>query len=116
MSRIYLAYIAGAYSAPTPHEREINIQDAWRLGAEVAALGVLPVVPHMMSAHLDALQPQEWWLAATLELMRKCDVLVLLPSWRRSTGTQGERLEAEGMGMPVLHGVDDLKLWLRGRA
>ena len=113
-SDIPLIYVAGPYSAPSAHMREINIQGAWRLGAQVAAVGAMPIVPHMSSAHLDGLQSQEWWIAATLELMKRCDAVIFTPNYVSSKGSLGEEDEARRLKIPRFYSVVGLDLWLHG--
>ena len=109
---IPLVYVAGPYSAPTEEGRDTNIQEAWTLGCQVATLGALPVVPHMNTAHMDALQDQQWWLDATLELMLRCDAVIMLPSWPRSHGATNERAVALKVGLPVFETMPELAEWV----
>jgi hypothetical protein len=110
-----LIYIAGPYRAARVDQREINIQNAWRAAARVAELGAMPVCPHANSAHLDDLQPADFWLEGTLELMRRCDGVLLLQGWEDSAGSRGELREAAAKGLPVFITHFQLRLWLRGR-
>lgn len=110
--QIKLVYVAGRYRAPTAHEREINIQEAYRWGCKVAAAGAYPIVPHCNTAHQDDLQTSEWWLAATLEAMRRCDAVLLFGDWDYSEGACGEMREALRLGLPVFATVWQLRRWL----
>lgn len=104
-----LIYIAGPYSAPAAAARLRNVQEA----REVADLinrvyGDLAcaVVPHFLSAGIeDSLSPERWY-AATLEVLRRCDAVVLTARWAESTGAREERAEAYRRGMPVFQEAD----------
>jgi len=113
VKKIKLIYVAGPYRARLPSEVEINIHNAWRLGVEVAKLGAMPVIPHANSAHMDGLQSDDFWLEATLELMRRCDAVILTPNWERSFGARGEVDEAKRCGIPIFYGLATLECWLR---
>lgn len=42
-----------------------------------------------------------FWLEGTLELLRRCDAVLLVPGWEKSSGTRAEIEEAERLGIPV---------------
>lgn len=43
-----------------------------------------------------------------MELLRRCDAVVLCPGYGRSTGTQDEIEEAKRRGLPIFSTVDAL--------
>lgn len=104
-------YIAGPYRAPTPYAVERNIRAAEAMILPVADLGLVPVVPHLMFRSHDGALPDAWFLAATLEIMRRCDAVLLLPTWQESSGAMAERNEAIRIGLPVFDSMDGLCLW-----
>lgn len=108
-----LVYIAGAYRGATPYETEQNIRRAEREGLEAAQLGTMPVIPHTMTRYFDGTVTHEFWLAGTLELMRRCDALLIAPGWENSAGTQAEIKEAHRLNIPVFYSQRGLADWLR---
>lgn len=111
-----IVYCAGRFTAPTREGVEANILAATDIGVAVAALGACPCVPHSNTAdpRYEALQPYEWWLDATLELLRKCDAVMLVPGWHDSRGARGEVIEAQRLGIPVFDELAELQSWLEG--
>jgi hypothetical protein len=109
---IPLVYIAGPYTAPTDEGIRENIESAWEVGYSVASLEAMPVVPHMNTAHMDDLHDQEWWLAATMELLMRCDAIYMMDNWRESRGATAERARAEQLGIPVFESFDTLATWI----
>jgi hypothetical protein len=109
---VKLVYVAGPYRAPTGWGIECNIVAARKLGAAVAQLGAFPVVPHANTAHYDGLAGDAFWLEGTLELLRRCDAVVLVDGWRDSSGTRGEVAEAERLGKMVFSSIDALADWI----
>lgn len=110
-------YVAGPYRAATREGVELNIQAAKRVGLLVAKLGASPIIPHMNTAHLDAVDPSigdEYWLAATMELMRRCDAVVLVPGWENSEGTLAEIDEAHRLGLKVFATMHAFHRWADG--
>lgn len=102
-----LIYIAGPYRAPTAWQREQNIHRARTWGVAVAHAGAYPVIPHANAAHFDGEAEDALWLAGTLELMRRCDAVLMIPRWSDSSGARAEHDEAMRLGIPVLHANDD---------
>lgn len=97
-------YVAGPYRARTRQAVEFNIQAARAVGLLCCRKGWSPIIPHSNTSHLDAMDPSigdEFWLASTMELLRRCDAVVLVPGWERSQGTRDEIIEAEKLGIPV---------------
>jgi len=109
-----LVYIAGPFRGANAWEVENNIRDAESYGFKVAEIGAVPVIPHTMYRFWDGTLTDEFWLAATLETMRRCDAVLLLPNWKRSTGSKAEKAEAIRLGMPVFESQPFLALrkWL----
>lgn len=43
-----------------------------------------------------------------IEMLEKCDGIVMLPDWRTSVGATIEQAWAKKIGIPVYHGVEDI--------
>lgn len=108
-----VVYVAGPLLGPNDWEVTRNIHRAASLGYEVAKLGAYPVIPHTNtgSVFIGTMTP-EFWYAGTLELLSRCDAMVLVPGWEDSKGTREEVQEAKRNSMPIFERVDDLKKWL----
>ena len=66
--------------------------------------------PVMNSCNFDGIASDEHFLNGTLELMSRCDkVIVIARDWERSVGTRGEVEKAFELGMNVIM-IDDKKL------
>lgn len=103
-----LIYVAGRYRAATREAVAANIEAARQVGVQAARLGWYPVIPHANTAHmeLDLEHGDEFWLAGTLELMTRCDAVVLVDGWEGSVGTAGEIAKADQIHLPVFRGLD----------
>lgn len=107
-----LVYLAGPYSAII--ERTMNLRLAFEAGAAVCDLGVpdlFPVSPTRSTAHLDAHGTPEYFYAGTLELMRRCDAVMVFGDWRQSKGAVAEVEEAQRLGIPVFLDANSLRRW-----
>jgi hypothetical protein len=111
-----LVYIAGKFTGKTRADVDQNIAAAVALALEVARIGAMPVCPHSNTSHPDfeSLQPYTFWIDGTLELLRRCDAVVMVDNWRDSSGAKGEREEAIKLGMPVFYSVSALGEWMVG--
>lgn len=109
-----LVYVAGPFSGPDRAAVEANIDRAESLGVEVASTGAMPVIPHANTSdpRFETVQKYQFWIDGTLELLRRCDALILTPDWERSNGARGEELEALRMGIPVFRDCAALERWL----
>jgi hypothetical protein len=47
-------------------------------------------------------------LDGDLAILKKCDVLLMTPDWKRSAGATEEREYARQQGMPVYYALQDL--------
>ncbi len=85
-----LVYVAGKYRDKTPFRVAANI----RLAAEVALRywqrGYAVICPHMNTAFFDGEAEDSVWLAGDLEMILRCDMVVMLPNWRDSHGAMVE--------------------------
>jgi hypothetical protein len=113
-----LVYLAGPYRPYTDeygqaHSIAENVRHAAQLGVAIWKRGYVAVIPHTMTY----LNPQEQgrrgdggiagvspetFLAGEMELLSRCDMLVLMPTWRVSKGAAAEREHALKLGIPVL--------------
>lgn len=105
-------YIAGPYRAKSGWEIEQNIRKAEELGLEVAKLGAVPLIPHTQYRFFQGQLPDEFWLEGTLELLRRCDGAIFLPTWTSSSGSKTERKECERLVKPVFDHLHKLAVWL----
>jgi hypothetical protein len=114
---IRLIYVAGAFrSNATPYnqwEQVQNIREAEALGLAVWKLGAAAIVPHLLTEHFQGALPDAVWLERDLEIMRRCDGVLLVPNWPTSVGATAEKIEAERVGLPVFETLRELDDWLK---
>lgn len=112
---LLLVYVAGPYRSGTAFGREENIFAARKVGAELVTNGFMPVIPHANTAHFDGLNTDDFFLEGTLEMMRRCDVVFLIPGHEKSSGARAEKAEAANLGIPVVDNMYALELLLQER-
>lgn len=105
-------YIAGPYRAPNAWEREQNIRRAEELALAVWRMGAAALCPHTNTRHFQDAAPDQVWLDGDLELLSRCDAVLLTLDWARSAGARAERAFALAHHIPVFHWKTDLADWL----
>jgi hypothetical protein len=109
-------YLAGKYTEKAPYLTQRNIDLARRYAQEIALLGALPITPHLLLAHFEGIQDYSWSSDVTMQLMRRCDAVYMLPKYEQSNGAMAELTEAIRLEMPVFYHLSELKIWLYGKA
>lgn len=104
MSEKTLVYVAGSFRAKTPYLVEKNIRAAEYLSVAVANTSEgFPVCPHTMGRYLSGAAPDQVWLDGDLEMMRRCDAVLVCPGYEKSSGTLAEIAEAFQVGIPIYY-------------
>jgi len=99
-----LAYIAMPYRAATTWEIHQNIEAARRLAMKYWRTRMLAVIcPHSNTAHFDCQMEDSVFLVGDLEMLKRCDVVVMGPRWKRSPGAIIEHDTAKECGIEILY-------------
>ena len=103
-----LLFIAGPYRADTPDGVEANIMAARAVAVDVWARGHIALCPHLNTAHFEDDIPDNdgAWLNGAIEMLLRCDGVVLLPNWEQSKGARNEEVTARRNGLPVYQWPD----------
>jgi hypothetical protein len=99
--KMKLAYIAGPYRAASEYEVHCNIQRAEKAAVRAWRSGYAAICPHKNSAYLGGAVLDETILEGDLEMLRRCDVLILCGEYQKSAGAMAELREAKQCGMPI---------------
>ncbi len=88
-----ILYVAGPYRAPTPAGVNKNIRKAREVAIALWRAGHVALCPHINSAHFEKHAPdvpQDAYLDGGLELLKRCDGIVLVEVWEHSAGAGSE--------------------------
>jgi ribosomal protein S2 len=102
-----LVYLVGPYRGKSKFkplnwlQRQINIHNARQVAKKLWKSGYAVLCPHTNTSNFDGLCPDQVFLDGTMEMMRRCDLVVVLPSWGKSTGSKAEIKEAKRLNIPV---------------
>jgi len=105
-----LVYVAGPFTGPNTWAVEQNVRRAEELGLIVAQCGAMPLIPHTNTRFFHGLLTPEFWYEGTLEVLRRCDSIILTTSWETSRGAREEHREAEAKGLRIWKQTDLLNV------
>ena len=91
-----VAFISGPYRADTVRGIVENIQRAEAVALKYWRLGYAVICPHKNSALFDGAMPDNVWLEGDIEMLMRCDVIVMMRDYKRSEGARAELKAAAG--------------------
>jgi nucleoside 2-deoxyribosyltransferase len=113
--KMIVVYVAGPYRAETPWLIEDNIRRAETYSLILWRHKFVALCPHTQTRFFQGSAPDHVFLEGTLEMMRRCDAVFLLPGWEKSSGTRGELHEANRLGIPAFESLGQLLSWRMSR-
>ena len=96
-----VAYISGPYRACHIYDIVLNIRAAEKTALIYWRMGYAVICPHKNTSMLDGFVDDSVWLDGDLELLRRSDVVVMLPDWRRSRGAIAEHDLAKSLDKEI---------------
>lgn len=97
-----LIYLSGPYSGSSD-QISANITAARDVAIAVWEAGHTALCPHLNTAHfeVDCRATYEDYIAGDLDLLSRCDAILMIPNWEASKGAGIEKAYAEAHGIPV---------------
>lgn len=111
-SALKVVYIAGPFRGPNAWEIEQNIRRAEALALEVWKIGAACLCPHTNTRFFQGAADDSVWLDGDLELLARCDAVLLTPDWERSSGARAEVEFAVKRGIRIFYDLRALSQWL----
>ncbi len=108
--RMKLAYVAGKYRSKTEYGVHDNIQRAEKVALRYWARGYAVICPHKNTAYFGGFAGlnDSVWLDGDLEMVRRCDVVIMMPDWEDSVGACTELAVAKAYGKEIIYDDSDL--------
>ena len=94
-----LVYVAGPYRSSTEEGLYQNIQTAREYAKKLWQAGYAVICPHSNTAFMGGVMPDEVFLDGTLEMLKRCDHIFMLPRWNESSGARAEKEFADAHGI-----------------
>jgi Domain of unknown function (DUF4406) len=116
-----IVYLAGRYNGNTLAEVAHNIDEARKVALELAKRRIPFLCTILQTAHFDSLLSERdpgygYWIQCSLEVVKRCDAIFLIPSWQQSNGARKEVESARAHGLPVFQDIEMLTDWVSRRA
>ncbi len=104
-----VAYVAGPFRGVSAWDIEQNIRRAEEIALELWQMGVAVMCPHTNTRFFEGAAPDSVWLDGYLEILKRCDVVVMVNGWEKSTGSRAERLRALELDIPVFDSIEFIR-------
>ena len=108
-----IIFISGPFRAKLEYDRRENIRRAEALALEVWKLGAAAICPHLNTAHFDGTVPDNVFLEGDLDILRRCDAVLMTDDFDKSVGAMKERSVALEHKIPVMYSLAELRQWLK---
>ena len=101
-----VVYVAGPYRGK--HESDVvrNIRNAEAVAIRIWQAGHCALCPHKNTALFGGLADDSVWLAGDIEMLKRCDEMVLARGWENSTGTLREIEVCKSEGIPYYTSIE----------
>lgn len=104
-----VAFVSGAYRAPSVSGIWANIMAAREVAIGLWRRGYVALCPHLNAMLVDGVcggDDDHVWLQGDLVLLSRCDLIVMMPGWNISSGALSEHEYAFQHGIPVYYWPD----------
>ena len=103
-----IVYIAGPYSPINGLTINENVNNAKELAKECWKNDIPAICPQMNTAFMDAVTSPDVFYIGDLDIIERCDAVLMVPGWEKSFGAKMERLHALREEIPVFESVKGL--------
>jgi hypothetical protein len=101
-------YIAGPIRAANAWAVEQNIRQAEELSLEVWKMGAACICVHTSCRFFHGVTADEVWLEGDLEIISRCDAILMTDDWQESVGATKEHTFALEHDIPVLYDISEV--------
>ena len=98
-----LIFISGPYRANTEWELITNIRHAEAAAIKLWQEGWAVICPHKNSALFGGICDDSVWLKGDIVMLKRCDAIYMLNTWKNSTGATLELRVAKEDGLEIYY-------------
>ena len=108
-----LIYVAGPYTGKSYSEIDDNIMKAEDVSIMLFTKGWNVFTPHKNTSHYERYEgvaglDYHTWIETTKDMLRRCDAIIMMKEWERSSGSKDELEFATAMKIPIYYEKDGL--------
>lgn len=113
--RNIVVYVSGKYTGKDADEVRENITNARTTAILVWEAGFCCICPHTNTIFFekDCLCTYDDYMAGDLELVNRCDALLMLDNWLDSKGAKIEHEHAKKEGKLIFYSIQELREYYR---
>lgn len=98
-----VAYVAGPFRGPTHWSIVQNVRRAELVALKYWRLGYAVICPHANTANFQGAAEDGIWLDGDVEILKRCDVLIAMDTWEKSSGAREEVRIAKELGIDIIY-------------
>jgi len=98
-----LLFVAGPYRSNTIRGIVKNIRKAEKVALKYWRKGYVVICPHKNTSLLDGAATDEVWLNGGLEILKRCDGIVMMKGWEKSSGSIAELKLAKELKLEIIY-------------
>ena len=98
-----IAFISGQYRADTTHNILENIRKAEQVAIKYWQKGYVVICPHLNTRLFDGVLDDDVWLKGYLEILKRCDVIIMMKQWQKSIGASLELQQAKKYNLKIIY-------------
>lgn len=98
-----LAYISGKYSGDSIRDIVNNIREAEKVAIKYWQLGYAVICPHTNTALFDGALTWQQFLDGDLEMIKRCDTIVMMKDYENSKGAMLELTLAKELNKEIIY-------------
>ncbi|HDY89352.1 MAG TPA: DUF4406 domain-containing protein [bacterium] len=99
-----VVYISGPYRNKTIDGIYENIQRARVVAKKYwATCNYAVICPHLNTAMMDGIVPEQIWLKGDIEILKRCDIIVMMKGWETSAGACDEHAHANNRNLEIIY-------------
>lgn len=104
-----IVFISGPYTSHDPELRKLYVARAKSYSILLWKWGIPNICPHLNSCDLDNIAPYETFLKGYIEIMKRCDAILLVRDWEISNGSRIERETAARENKLIFHNIHEIR-------
>lgn len=101
-------YISGPYRGDCENEVFEHIAQARSIAVKLWDMGYAVICPHTNSFFMGSRLGDSRFLEGDLEILRRCDSVIMVGDWEKSVGARWERNLALKLNIPIYYSLSEI--------
>ena len=106
--RRVIVYVSGKYTDKDRRSVEENVRIAKEYAQKIWEMGYTVICPHTNTDFIESSLVWKDYIEGDMELIKRSDIVFMLPNWKDSKGAKIEWNEAQDLGLRVVYNLEEL--------